>query len=258
MNRDSEASGKNGVFHLGDLQSGFNSNGTETIYIEFEPAFKKQLFAELLRISRTVTNLSEELGVKFTKLWDQLTRCPFSLSTLKKISKKLVENGLLDYSLNNLEKRIFYMKSAGSKSEKLFHPRFPINFLTKEGMRFISHIYHDGGIGKGNKQPSYVNYSEEECSEFLRDSQILFGENNRHLTKNRDGTYSVVLPTIIGEIMISLGYTPGDKTKNNSKTFEFLNKIDDLILVSEFLAKAFNDDGYVSKRGVGIQLSSLS
>lgn len=248
---------KKGLFHLKDLVSKVNLNGTESIYIEFEPELKKQLHKDLLKISKTVTNLSKETDIKFTTLWDQLTRCPFSLTILKKISNVLAKNGYSNYSLDKFEKKIFYIKSGGSKSEKLFYPIFPINFLTKEGMRFISHIYHDGSIGKWNKQPYYINKSKEECSEFLRDSQKIFGKINRKLTKNKDGTYSVHLPTIIGEIMIAIGYFSGDKTKNNAKTFEFLNDISNKELISEFLAKAFNDDGHVGKRRIMIQQASL-
>lgn len=246
-----------GAFHLKDLVSRFNQNGTESIYIEFEPEFKRNLFKDILKISKTVTNLSKETNIKFTKLFDQLTRCPFSLTTLRRLSDILVKNGYLNYSLEVLEKEIYYIKSGGSNSERIFYPHFPINLITKEGMRFISHIYHDGSIGKGNKQPHYRNYSKEECLEFLKDSQKLFGKTSRKLSKNQDGTYSIHLPTIIGEIMIAIGYVSGDRTKQNPNTFEFLEDIDDKELLSGFLAKAFNDDGYICKRSAGLQQSSL-
>jgi hypothetical protein len=247
----------NGIFHLKELIPRLNSNRTESIYIEFEEEFKKDIFEKLLKVSGTVTSLSKETNIKFTKLFGQLTRNPFSLSTLKELSNILVKSGYLSYSLDFLEQKIYYIKSGGSKSERIFYPRFPINFLTKEGMRFISHIYHDGSIGKDNKQPNYRNYSKEECLEFLEDSQKLFGKINRKLNLNPDGTYSVHLPTIVGEIMIAIGYISGDRTKQNPPTFTFLEDINDNDLLSEFIAKAFNDDGYIGKRSAGLQQSSL-
>ncbi|MCH8003441.1 MAG: hypothetical protein IH934_02320 [Nanoarchaeota archaeon] len=124
-------------------------------------------------------------------------------------------------------------------------------------MRFIAHIYHDGGIGEENRQPGYTNYSLEECKKFLDDAKNIFGDFDREIRRYKDGTYRVNLPTIMGDIMVSIGYTKGDKTKNNAKTFDFLNKINDRELISEFLAKAFNDDGWVGKRQVKLMQVSL-
>ncbi len=255
--KKSKRSTKKGTYHLRDLKSSLNLNNTESIYVEFKPPLKKIIFKSALNTFETITNLSRISNISFTQLWDQFTRVPFSLSNLQKISNLLVNAGCGTFTLLNLEKNIYYIKSGGSHSQKIYYPVFPISFNTKEGMRFLSHLYHDGCIGKDNKQPRYVNKSKPECSEFLSDSQILFGKFKREIKKDKKGIYRITLPTIVGEIMISIGYTPGYKIKIHFQPFSFLEKIDDKELISEFLAKAFNDDGCVGKREITLEQASL-
>ena len=246
-----------GIFHLKDLKPRSNKNRTCSLYVEFDQDFKERLFKDLLAIAKSVRNLSKETGISFSQLWDQLTRVPFSVNNIKKISQFLVKKEFQKYSLDNLEKEIFYIKSGGGNSEILYYPNFPIDLATKSGMRLISHIYHDGSIGKNNKQPNYRNLPKEMCIQFLDDANIVFGKINRTTKWNKDKTYSVHLPTVIGEILISIGYCSGNKTKNNPPTFSFLDQINDEECISEFLAMAFNDDGCVGRRSVMIQQSSL-
>ena len=151
----------------------------------------------------------------------------------------MVINGYNEYSLNNIEKKISYIKCSGSNSDKIYNPKFPIKLNTKEGMRFISNLYHDGGIGEINRQPQYTNRSFKEVQEFLKDAQRLFGRFNREIksriSKLSKREYFVInLPTVIGVILISIGYTSGDKTKNNLETFKFLGSIKSNILIREY------------------------
>ena len=146
---------------------------------------------------------------------------------------------------------------GGFTPEKIYQPKFPINFATRSGMRFLAHLYHDGSIGKLNRQPHYVNKSFDQCKEFLEDSKDVFGSFDRKIVLRKDGTYSINLPTIIGDLLVSLGYTPGDRTVNNAETLEFLNSITDKQLIAEFLSRAYNDEGYVGKRLLGIAQVSL-
>ena len=150
---DKNTSSKTGIIHLENLVLNKNYEYQDKFYVELNPELKKELYKNLLKTCKTIKNLSKEINVKFTRLWDQLRRVPISIEMLNKISKYLVKRGYNEYKLKNLEKEILYIKSTGSKSQKVYNPKFPINLKTLEGLRFISHLYHDGSIGKFNKQP---------------------------------------------------------------------------------------------------------
>tara|TARA_Y100000310_G_scaffold186143_2_gene186220 strand:+ start:28835 stop:29878 length:1044 start_codon:yes stop_codon:yes gene_type:complete len=251
-----------GIINLEDLAKNQHYRYQDIFYIEFHPEFKKELYSKIKEVAKTIRNLSKETGISFTRLWDQLTRVPISIEVLNKVSKYLVDKGHIKYSLKNIEKKIFYIKSSGSKSQKIYSPNLPIILKTKEGMRFIAHLYHDGGIGQYNRQPNYTNQSLDEIKGFLKDAQKLFGSFDRKITmwtnpRSKKNYYRISLPTIIGQILIRIGYTPGDKTKNNSPIFAFLENIEDKNLMSEYLTKAFNDDGFVRKRSIGLGQASL-
>ena len=246
---------KTGILNLSDLIVIKNTQ-SEQFYFGLNESYKRELFETALSITGTIRELSKEIRINYFNLWDCIKRAPISLSNLQKISSFLVKKGYVKFSLKEIEKNLEYIK-GGFTNEKVCNPKFPINFLTKEGMRLISHIYHDGGIGENNRQPHYKNYSLTECEEFLSDANFLFGEINRKVMKDKEDIHYVRLPTIIGDLLILAGYSPGDKTKNNPKTFEFLKNITDKELIGQFLAKAFNDDGCVGKRGLYLEQSSL-
>ena len=246
---------ENGIFHLSDLKIVKNIQ-SEQFYFELKKEYKEKLFEAALLTSKNIRNLSKHTNINYWNLWDCIKRTPISLTNIKKLSEFLIKNGFVEFSFGEIEKNIEYMK-GGFTPEKIYQPKFPINLATKRGMRFIAHLYHDGSIGQYNRQPEYANYSLEECKEFLDDAKNIFGNFNRKIRKYKDGTYRVNLPTIIGDIMVSIGYTAGDKTKNNAKTLDFLKNIYDKELISEFLAKAFNDDGFVRDREIGLFQVSL-
>lgn len=250
-----------GLIKLQDLVKKEDYEYLDRFYIELNPKIKKELYKTLLEQTKTIRKLSEETNIKFTRLWDQLTRRPFSLEILNKLCNFLEKNGLNKYSFKNIEKHIVYIK-GGFTSDKIINTKFPINLKTKEGMRFVAHLYHDGGIGAINRQPGYTNRSLKEIKEFLNDAQKLFGKFDRKIVKqisklSKRGYFTVHLPTVIGDILISAGYNAGDKTKNNPKVFEFIKKLEDPSLIKEFLSKAFNDDGYVGTRSIGIAQTAL-
>lgn len=262
-NKYKKLSKETGIIHLEDLTTNGMYRYQDKFYIKLNHQFKRELYNNLLRITGTIKNLSKKTGVSFTRLWDQLNRVTMSIEVLKRISKLLIENGFYRFSLNNIEKNIIFIKSSGSKSQKIYYPKFPINLLTKEGIRFIAHLYHDGGIGETNRQPQYTNQSKEEIKQFLEDGKKIFGNFERKIKKgigkgkDKKRYYFIHLPTVIGDIMISIGYVSGDKTKNNSEVFGFMKNLKDKDLIYEYLSKSFNDDGNIGDRKILLEQSSL-
>ena len=252
-----------GIINLSNLVKNEGYIYQDKFYIDLYPRYKRELFQTLIKESKTIRNLSKEINVSFTRVWDQLTRVSISIEVLNKLSNYLTDKGYNKFNINNIQRNILYIKSGGSKSQKLYNPKFPINLKTKEGIRFIAHLYHDGGIGEHNKQPLYINQSKEEILQFLKDSKKLFGDFRRKIKmgfgngKEKRNYYAIHLPTVIGEIMIKIGYQAGDKTKQNTKIFKFIKSLEDEELICEFLSKAFNDDGFIGKRSIGLTQACL-
>lgn len=249
-----------GLIHLSDLKVKKNIQ-SENFYFELEPYFKKKLFDDCLSVSTNIKDLADILNIKYFNLWDAKNRTVISLTILTKLSKFLINNRFKGYSLKNIEKHVIYIK-GGFTSERVY-VKFPINLKTKEGIRIISHLYHDGGIGEKNRQPHYTNQSLDEVQEFLSDSKKLFGNFNRKITKHinlhsKKEYYKVDLPTVIGDLFISIGYKSGDKTRQNASIFGFLKELEDKTLIKVYLSKAFNDDGFVGNRQIGIIQACLS
>ena len=185
-----------GICHLSDLKIVKNIQ-SEQFYFELRKNYKEKLFDTALSISRTIRNLAKEANINYSNLWDCIKRTPISLTNIRKLSRFPVNNGFKGFTLENVEKNIAYIK-GGFTHEKIYHPKFPINLATKSGMRFIAHLYHDGGIGEYNKQPNYTNQSLEESKQFLEDAKNTFGNFDRKIKKKADGTYRIQLPTILG------------------------------------------------------------
>ncbi|MFH1823316.1 MAG: hypothetical protein ABH817_01195 [archaeon] len=247
-----------GKIHISDLKIKKNKQ-SENFYFELEKKFKENLFKDALSITKFVTKLAKEIGIKSHNLEDIKTRKVISLNTLKKMSVFLIKNGFKQYSLKKIEKKISYIK--GGFTQNKIYIKFPVNLKCKEGIRLISHLYHDGGIGKKNRQPKFTNKIRKEVEKFILDGRKIFGRFDRKVKENRNKGGNIVyiaeLPTVIGDILISIGYGKGDKTKNNPKIFGFLNRLKEKNLISIFISTAINDDGHIGNRVVSIQQSTL-
>ena len=62
------------------------------------------------------------------------------ISDLKKLSKFLIENNYLKYSLDNIQKEVV---SIG-RNRGILNPKFPINFNSIEGSAFLGDLLTDG------------------------------------------------------------------------------------------------------------------
>ena len=145
-----------GIVRLSDLVSNKSYRYQDKFYLGLNKKYKKEFFKILLKEFKTIKNLEKITSIKFTRLWDQLTRTSISLEVLAKLSKCLENKGYKNYSLIEIEKNINYIKSGGATSQLISNPKFPLQFETKQGMRFLAHLYHDGGISTKNKQPGFT------------------------------------------------------------------------------------------------------
>ena len=247
----------NGFLSLYDIRTVQNIQ-SEQFYFKFKEDFHNTLFEKALFVSKNIRQLSKDTQIDYWNLWDCIKRrCPISLTNLRKISNYMTINGFPEYNLNLFEKNIHYIKGGFTK-DKVYFPNFPINLKTPEAMRFLGHLYHDGSIGSVNRQPAYVNKSLDQCKEFLEDAKSIFGQFDRKIVKEKDGTFRVHLPTVIGDLMANFGYIIGNRTKQNPPVLKFLLGVKDKHLISQFLASAFSDEGHNEKRGMGLTQACLT
>ncbi len=109
---------RTGKIYLKDLVKNKNYKKYDLFYIELKPKFKKQLYQELLKKSKTITSLSKRLNIKFTRLWDQLTRVPISLEILKKLSDYLTKHDTINLIKPKQEKIENYLLNWGLRTRK--------------------------------------------------------------------------------------------------------------------------------------------
>jgi len=242
----------NFVVHLSDIEPKI-FDVFENCYVELEPDIKRELFNAAIKASprRSLVSLSEVLNVKLHKLSDSKNRTPIPLSLLKKLCDFLTSNGYENFSLERLERSVEYIKGMGHAT-KIFRPKFPLNFATSSGIRLISKLYHDGGIGN-NRQPYYRNTDEGLVKEFCEDVKNVFGDMNIVIGSDPKGM-KVALPRLIGYILELVGCHAGDKVLDNPSPPEWIQNLES-DLIKEFIRVAMDDEGSVSNRSVNFYLA---
>lgn len=155
MNKPNET----GIVHLWNLSE-------KEIYLNFEESYKKDFLntARVLAGGRW-SDLIKEIGVYVSPYKDTQLRSfkrgkLASLSLIKKISTFLVDKKEIKFSLDEIERNILCIACKNSK-QKIFHPKFPVNFNTKEGAIIVSALFHDGGITTRDFAPFYSNINKE-------------------------------------------------------------------------------------------------
>lgn len=216
------------------------------IYVDLAPKIKKEFFETLIELSprKSLASFAEAFYLNTDYLRSCKTRTPIKLSVLRKLSIHLVKNGYHKFSLDNLENYIKFMK--GSTSGIKIRPKFPLNFASIEGIRIISKLYHDGGIGR-NRQPFYSNKNEILINEFCKDIKAVFG--NITIRRYKDlKSIKVSLPRLLGDILSVAGCHIGDKVFDNPSPPNWIIS-SDKNLIKEFIRSAMDDEGCVSTNG---------
>ncbi|MCH8003440.1 MAG: hypothetical protein IH934_02315 [Nanoarchaeota archaeon] len=119
-NKESEL--ESGIFNLSDLKIVKNIQ-SEQFYFGLEQTYKSSLFKLALSISKNIKNLAKETNIHYFNLWDCIKRTPISLTNLIKLSNHLTKYGYYQFSLENIQKNLEYMK-GGFTSERIYHPNF--------------------------------------------------------------------------------------------------------------------------------------
>lgn len=227
-----------GIVHLWDLPE-------KEIYLDFENSYK----GGLLNTARILAggkwnDLPRKIGIPLLHHGDSAIRSfrrgkLASLFLIKKVSKFLVDKKEIKFSLDEIEKNVLCIACKNSK-QKIFYPRFPINFNTREGAIIISAMFHDGGITTRDFAPFYSNINKGMIKRVSDAIEKLIGNVPFNIRKGKE----IDFPKPLGLIFVSLGLVPGKRQINNPEFPQFIfNYSNDLIC--EFLSQAIADDGYI-------------
>lgn len=243
------------IIHLEDIE--LRKIGKyENCYVKLEPDKKEKLFSVSINLlsKKSLSSLARLLDIPLHKLSDSKNRNPIPISVLRKLSNFLVLNNYSKFSLRNLEKSVEYIKGTG-QAIKIMKPKFPFDFQTNAGVRIISKLFHDGGIGK-SREPHYHNQNLELIEEFCSDIRNVFGNIQIKVQNKTEKTrkYTVELPRLIGDILEKTGCFLGTKVENEVSPPEWLLGLKEE-KICHFLRSAMDDEGSVSIRGIALGLA---
>jgi len=138
----------------------------------------------------------------------------------------------------------------GKQGVPLKYPKFPFDFTTKDGVRFISCLLGDGCIH--SKGIRYYNQDENLINEFLNCSKSIFGYFPFKRYEYQTVT-TISLPKIFKYIMESIGFKSGSKTSTNPRIPKFIFDLPNDKKI-QFISQFIDDDGYISGGKIGIDL----
>lgn len=229
----------------------------ENCYVGLELETKRSLFQTAINSSegKTLSSLTNHIQEKIHVLSDARNRTPIRLSVLKKLTDFLARKGCTKFSFSNLESKVIYIKGMGH-SVPILKPKFPFNFATSEGMRIISHLFHDGGIGK-NREPHYHNQDLNLIKDFEHCIEGVFGDVKIKIQKKTLKTrkYSIELPRLIGDVLETTGCFLGTKVESSVSPPDYIKQFSQE-LISEFVKAAMDDEGSVGSRSIVLNLAT--
>lgn len=246
-------SSKNGIVHIWAL--------SKTICIDFRPNYRKKLLRTLRKLSAnknwyTIGKMlypNEKPRKAFNLIVSFVRRNKkASFKLICKISEFLTFNGYKEFSLENMEKNINRI-SADNPGNEILNPKLPFNFNSPSGSRFLSAIFHDGGINR-QLQPFYVNFDSQMRKSIKISAIKIFGNIQGQI----DGRKQLTFSKIIGEALVyGFGLPTGRKIYFDPCIPEFIIKANQKIRKS-FIKQTFDDEGTVGNGYIKLKLANIT
>jgi len=232
---------KSGIVHLWDLPH-------KQIYIRL----KKEHHDKLIRLIHDLFNSSHKEIAKTINEKSYLISClehngtAESLDLFIKLYGILYRKGYDDFTLENLERHVGYMKAKGTATI-LFNPKLPFNFNSSAGGRMISAVLHDGSLTDGRF--TYANNSGLLKEKIYKTIKEVFGDIKAY---TRLG--SIRFPKIIYYALVEgLKMSEGEKVITNPKFPDFV--FDSPVMWKSVIDQAISDDGWIQTRAIPISIT---
>ena len=224
----------------------------EYIFVYLEEDYRKRILRSAYNLAGSLEKLSKIINISTSRLsfWYKGEQRDYKrnviglqfipLSKLRLISKLLLEDNNLEFSMENIEKKItMYRMQAGNP---IVDPILPIK-ESPEMVRLLFHLLGDGYSGNKKDMANFKNTCPELLEEFRSDLSI-FGKVPIYRQQ-----YSIKFPRLIAEIIENF---------YNVNTMTFDSKISTIILKipKKWLyhgIRAFADDeGCVLPSSIGL------
>jgi hypothetical protein len=155
------------------------------------------------------------------KIKNKIKNSKISIKKIKDIAKK--ENLVLV----EIEKNI--LRISGNNSKGLSNPKFPINFDSREGARFIAAIVNDGTLTKESKNSRgrlmYDNFDETLRNSVIQDYLTIFGGDKKEIAfRNTEKKKYLEFSSVIRDMVELVIKEKGPKCESNLNIPNFVFK----------------------------------
>ena len=230
-----------GIVHLWDLPH-------KQIYIKL----RKEYYEKLIRlIHKLFNNSHKEIGKAIDEKSYMISclehgKTAKPLFLLIKLYKMLNEKGYREFTLENLEKQIDYIKAKGTATI-LYNPKLPFNFNSPAGGRIISAVLHDGSL-TGNRF-TYANNSEILKEKVYAAIKEVFGDIKADINSKRLRPPKIVYYALVN----GLKMPAGEKTIENPSYPDFI--FNSPSTWGRIIDQAISDDGWIQKKQISIVIT---
>ena len=173
------------------------------------------------------------------KIRNKLKKGKISIRKLKKIAKE--EKIPLDV----FEKNIIWI--GGNNSLGLSNPKFPIDFSSRVGARFIASIINDGTLtkeGSSYGRLMYDNFDESLRESVIKDYTEIFGGKKEEVAfRETDKKRYLEFTSVIRDIIEKIIKEKGPKCETNIKLPEFILKNKECML--GWIEQTLADEGEI-------------
>jgi len=175
------------------------------------------------------------------KIRNKIKNGKISIEKIKKISEKE------SISLKLIEKNICWV--GGNVSKGLSNPKFPIDFQTRSGARFIAAIVNDGTLTKNGIYEGYGRLMYDNYDKSLRDSviddylNVFGGKKDEVAFRQSERKKYLEFSSVIRDIMELILKSKGSKAESNLKIPQFIFQDKNLML--GWIEQTIADEGDV-------------
>ena len=230
-----------GTVHLWDLPH-------KELYIKLNDEYHKKL---IKLIHDLFNNSHKEIGKEIEEKAYMISCLEHNdtaepLYLFIKLYKMLYKRGYKEFTLQNLEKQIEFIKAKGTATI-LFNPKLPFNFDSQAGGRIISATLHDGSLS--GQRFTYANNSEILKRKVYAAIKEVFGDIKTDMNSERLRAPKIVYYALVN----GLGMPAGEKTIKNPRYPDFIFNSPSTWM--SIVDQAISDDGWIQKKGISIVIT---
>ncbi len=229
--------------------------------------FLRKMASDFKKLSMEVKYTSNKIGVPRTLVYKILSyRDKIRFEYLIKIANFLYADGNEEYSISNLENKIFSITTSHSREIKVFlkeneevKRKFPFVIKGPDAVKSLTFPYTDGYILKdysGHVRLGYVNSDKKLHEEIIRCVKNVFG-NVKYSQRKVKGAYETFFTGVLGKIYVEVfGFVPKNKIVKNPHLHKIITNLRNSEDIGAFLTQLIDDEGSFNQRTLYIGISA--